>query len=202
MAYRVIFLIYAALGMVKLGLTFALTSAVEAEQMAKPQYQQVAALELEQGLLSDTDDEDEPQELAQPTPPAKRSFSAPQWHLLLLSRLWSLLPHISPSSRQMLWRLLLLFALDAFGGGMASSSWLTYFFTAVHSLQPATLGTLFLVTISLPPSLTFSRCRLRAAWVHSRRWCSRTSHRLYSSLWSPSRLRRLGAPGPPCPSWR
>ncbi|KXJ89954.1 major facilitator superfamily transporter [Microdochium bolleyi] len=120
-AYRAVWLLYAFLGVIKCILNLMLSSDVEAEQhVARP------SPETERLL---------PDEEAQETPPPT-----------MLQRAKGLVPHISPESRGILWRLLLLFSIDSFASGMASPSWLTYFFTTVHSLQPGSLGTLFLVT--------------------------------------------------------
>ena len=133
-AYRVVFLVYAALGAIKLLLTVNLTADVETRR-AKGIGQEVATEE--DGLL--------PNHGAAgggPHPPAgpKRPNTTP------FDRVRSLFPMISPLSLLILYRLVLLFALDSFASGMASPSWLTYFFTTIHSLSPSTLGTLFLVT--------------------------------------------------------
>lgn len=62
-----------------------------------------------------------------------------------------------------LFRLIFLFALDSFASGLASPSWLTYFFTTFHNVEPASLGTLFfttnvLATLSNFAALPLARC--------------------------------------------
>ncbi|EXJ71036.1 uncharacterized protein A1O5_06029 [Cladophialophora psammophila CBS 110553] len=144
-AYRVVFGVYALLGLVKLILTLMLSESVELER-PKQVYQEVP-IELEdEGLLSDSSDEEtlEPRSSKQTT--ARTSVPPSPPTPPLLSRLRSLLPYISPTSRMILVRLLFLFFLDSFASGLASPSWLTYFFTTVHSLESSALGTLFLVT--------------------------------------------------------
>ena len=128
-AYRVIFFMYAGIGITKLCLTLALSPAVEAAYSVRPA---AASAAESQPLLGDATN-------ASPanTPNAKTSR---------LGCLRSLVPHISPESRGILYGLILLFALDSFASGMASPSWITYFFITVHTLAPAILGTLFLVT--------------------------------------------------------
>jgi len=130
-AYKAVFLLYAALGIVKLVLIFSLGPEVELERVGA-QCQQVST---EQDSLVAASDEDEGQVCS------VNGSKEP-----LLERLRSLLPHITPTSRSILYRLLVLFILDSFASGIASPSWLTYFFTTVHSLSPSTLGTLFFVT--------------------------------------------------------
>lgn len=138
-AYRIIFAIYAFLGVVKFALSLLLSERCE-PQVEKQEYQQVTELddvEIESLLSSEDDDETgrshtKPRiKLPSPSRPPKKS---------------STLPAISPASRTILLRLCLLFAFDSLGGGMASASWITYFFTTKFSLPEGTLGTLFFVT--------------------------------------------------------
>ncbi|KAF4978266.1 hypothetical protein FZEAL_5323 [Fusarium zealandicum] len=135
-AYRAVFLVYAALGVVKLCLIFLLTESVE-PQHPGPGYHEVniEMQDEDEGLLSDASDAD-----AENQPPVAKSKPT------FWQRARALFPYISPLSRSILYRLLLLFGLDSFASGMASPSWLTYFFTTIHSLKPGFLGTLFLVT--------------------------------------------------------
>ena len=146
MAYRVVFALYALLGLVKLVLALMLSGAVELE-ISERQYQEIA-MELEdESLLSETSDNDEPGTSAikpdrgpqayPPPPPCEQNMA---------SRVTALLPVISPSSRGILIKLIFLFTIDSFASGLASPSWLTYFFTTVHLLPSQALGTLFLVT--------------------------------------------------------
>lgn len=133
-AYRAVFLTYAALGMVKLCLVFFLTDNIEPEP---PQADHQAVSHPTNGeeerLLSSESSVGE-QDLTSHKKPT------------LWERIRTLFPYITPVSRSILYRLLLLFCLDSFASGLASPSWLTYFFTSVHSLRPGLLGTLFLVT--------------------------------------------------------
>ncbi|KAL1891493.1 hypothetical protein Sste5346_007584 [Sporothrix stenoceras] len=132
-AYRIIFFMYAAIGVVKFLLTLGLTSTVEASPARSAPTPSAEPNETT-GLLGG---EDATGETADPTPAKKPSF---------IHRIRDLFPHISHESRGILFRLILLFALDSFASGMAAPSWITYFFITVHSLAPAILGTLFLVT--------------------------------------------------------
>ncbi|RYE53807.1 MAG: hypothetical protein EOP48_13605, partial [Sphingobacteriales bacterium] len=50
----------------------------------------------------------------------------------IAGKIYSLLPQISSQSLWILLQLILLFSLDSFASGMASPSWLTYFFTTYH----------------------------------------------------------------------
>lgn len=148
-SYRAVFVLYATTGVIKLVLTILLSTGVELEQQ-DTQYHQVDVEMEAEGLLSDSSDgEDE----ARSAP--KKPNGSPTSEILqdnvppkptVYHRVRSLFPQISPVSRSILVRLILLFAIDSFASGLASPSWLTYFFTTVHHLQPSSLGTLFLIT--------------------------------------------------------
>ncbi|ETS84785.1 hypothetical protein PFICI_02810 [Pestalotiopsis fici W106-1] len=145
-AYRIIFYEYAVAGGIKLFSTMLLSKRVEVEPVKVPEPE--SELELEQGLLSGEDDSDNDDESNSANRPEVRpNARVPQKQRTSLSgRLRSLLPSISPASRAILFRLVFLFFMDSFASGMATSSWITYFFTTVHSLRPATLGVLFMIT--------------------------------------------------------
>ncbi|TEA12485.1 putative membrane protein [Colletotrichum sidae] len=136
-AYRVVFVLYAGLGIVKLMLIMGLTSAVEVVAPNNDGAEARVSDERQSLLASNTNDDSD----HGPSPDRPSSSRT-----TVLQRMRTLVPYISPLSRSILFRLLLLFCIDSFASGMASPSWLTYFFTTVHSLQPGSLGTLFLVT--------------------------------------------------------
>ncbi|KAK7178183.1 major facilitator superfamily transporter [Paraphaeosphaeria sporulosa] len=147
-AYRIIFVLYAALGIIKLVLVLALSPHVELHDQ-NPEYQAVIELEDEE-LLSATSSprhltEERPQSVSQPVLTVRRADPKSPKDIIV-GRLRALLPKITRKSLVILFRLILLFALDSFASGMASPSWLTYFFTTVHDVEPATLGTLFFTT--------------------------------------------------------
>ncbi|KAI4180561.1 MAG: hypothetical protein L6R41_007167 [Letrouitia leprolyta] len=137
-AYRVIFGIYAFLGIVKFILSFVLSGKCEPEP-EKQEYQQVTELDhVEIESLLSSDDEDETTD-AHPEIKRKQLDPAPK-------RKRSIWPSISPASRSILLKLCILFAFDSLGGGLVPASWITYFFTTKFSLQEGTLGTLFFIT--------------------------------------------------------
>ncbi|KAK5661347.1 hypothetical protein OQA88_11243 [Cercophora sp. LCS_1] len=150
-AYKAVFVTYAVLGMVKFLLVNLLSPAVEIDSL-QTRYQQVPLGLQDQGRISDdSGDEEQPprrsgsfSNRSSGSDAGRAARSPPK--ATALRRFRSLLPHISAQSQSILWRLLLLFSLDSFASGIASPSWLTYFFTTVHSLEPSALGTLFLVT--------------------------------------------------------
>lgn len=147
-AYRIIFLLYAALGTVKLFLVLALSPSVELPR-PEVEYQEVIELDGEE-LLSPSHSSRSSEEATHRAPlrpkmmgPGKSPLS---WSESIAERIYSLLPQISSQSLLILLRLILLFSLDSFASGMASPSWLTYFFTTYHSVDPGALGTLFFTT--------------------------------------------------------
>lgn len=140
-AHRFIFGIYAFLGVVKLILAFMLSDKCEPEP-PKQEYQKVTELndiEIE-SLLSSSEDNDES---AQPHPaPPPNTIPLPPTP----KKKHPILPSISPTSRTVLLKLSILFSFDSFASGIATASWITYFFTTKFSLPEGTLGTLFFTT--------------------------------------------------------
>ncbi|KAH6629753.1 major facilitator superfamily MFS1 [Boeremia exigua] len=146
--YRVIFILYAALGIVKLLLVLTLSSEVELQVQ---EYEYVEVLELDAEDLQSP--ASSPRNSVEDRPPSSAHLNDAQQQQVSKSsrrdmsdRLRTLLPQISRQSLLILSRLIVLFALDSFASGMASPSWLTYFFTTFHNVEPATLGTLFFTT--------------------------------------------------------
>jgi Na+/melibiose symporter-like transporter len=147
-AYRIIFVLYAVLGCVKLVLTLLLTRKVELER-PDVAYQEVLELEEEDLLSESSSSSRNSMEVDSPQDTKPRTIRSPQPSLekpSILSRLRGLLPQISSRSLSILFRLIFLFALDSFASGLASPSWLTYFFTTYHHIAPGSLGTLFFTT--------------------------------------------------------
>ena len=134
-AYRVIFGIYAGLGMIKLLLAFMLSDKCEPEQ-PKQEYQEVHQMDdvqSEDGLSDDegTREEDARSKARAPIPELKRK---------------SIWPAISPASRSILVKLCLLFAVDSLASGLVPLSWITYFFNRKFGIPEGRLGTLFFAT--------------------------------------------------------
>ena len=172
-AYRIIFGIYAGLGVVKLILSLLLSEACEAEP-PKAKYHEVVEMDEQDddngrreaaGLLSDSEDEERseeesskgkeeaPLEMGQQTSRSARtaSSSAPKTPGIhnpspKKSVLRSLLPSISTASRKTLFKLCLLFAVDSLASGLVPMSWITYFFKQRYGIGQGSLGTLFFVT--------------------------------------------------------
>ncbi|KAJ6111561.1 hypothetical protein N7523_007622 [Penicillium sp. IBT 18751x] len=117
---RIMFVVYAAVGVMKLLFTLALSRKVEyVEEEPVPQNDETRP------LLGDSATVDE-------IPKKKGLFAS------IEKGLWSLVI-----------RLFILFGLDAFASGLASMSWMTYFFHRKFSLPEGELGTIFFVTSSI-----------------------------------------------------
>ncbi|KAJ9607481.1 hypothetical protein H2200_007559 [Cladophialophora chaetospira] len=120
-AYRIIFFIYAVVGIVKLCLALMLSSACELDPKPKPADTTETAPLLGNGQAQSKDDD-----------PKKRR--------------WRLLPEISKESQLVLVQLCILFAFDNLASGLAPLSWVTYFFKRKFGLSEGTLGTIFSIT--------------------------------------------------------
>lgn len=139
-AHRFIFGIYAFLGIVKLILAMMLSDNCEPEP-PKQEYQKVIELneiEIESLLSSSEDDESAP---SHPAPPPDSKPLPP-----IPKKKHSILPSISSKSRTILLKLSILFSFDSFASGIATASWITYFFTTKFSLPEGTLGNIFFTT--------------------------------------------------------
>ncbi|KAJ5774684.1 hypothetical protein N7457_009580 [Penicillium paradoxum] len=115
-ACRVIFFVYAGVGIVKLIFTLGLSSKVEV-QKEEPQEQSSET----RPLLAQSAEDDAPKK--------KGLFPS------IEKDLWSLVI-----------RLFILFGLDSFASGLASLSWMTYFFKGKFDLPEGQLGTIFFTT--------------------------------------------------------
>ena len=138
-AYRVIFALYAFLGIIKLVLSLMLSEKCEVEppqQKYEPVGHELDSVEAE-GLLSDDDDTPES------SPTFKKVIEPPLPQPKSKSTIW---PAISPASRSILIKLCLLFAIDSLASGLVPASWITYFFNRKFSVSEGALGTLFFTT--------------------------------------------------------
>ena len=160
-AYRVIFGLYAFLGILKLGLSLMLSEKCEPEpeQQERHDAVELGAVEAE-GLLSDDDEADEapkPKPKPAPAPAAQQKKKKSIW------------PQISSSSRAILVKLCLLFAVDSMASGLVPASWVTYFFTRKFALPEGKLGTLFFVTniISAASNLVASSIAKRIGLIRA-----------------------------------
>ncbi|KAI9872790.1 MAG: hypothetical protein M1830_001189, partial [Pleopsidium flavum] len=134
-SYRIIFGIYALLGILKLVLALMLSEKCEVEQEKQERHEAVEMGDVEaEGLLSDDEGEEPPKQKPEPAPKAKAKAKKSIW------------PKIGPESRSILFKLCLLFAVDSMASGLVPASWITYFFNRKFALAEGKLGTLFFVT--------------------------------------------------------
>jgi MFS family permease len=119
-SYRIVFLAYAMIGVVKFFLACALSKKCEAEETKAPQR------DAEATPLLANENEDEGERASK-----KR---------------WALFPKISKESRAIFLSLALLFALDAFSSGLAPLSWVISFFKRKFDLEEGFLGSVFFTT--------------------------------------------------------
>lgn len=145
-SYRTPFLIYTVMGGIKLALNMLLSTSVEREDYATVK-QEEEDLELAEDLLSDTSSVDGQSDSGHHERPSSiRPTQQPTAKRTTLDKIKDMLPQVSRDSLNVLSRLIFLFFLDSFASGMASPSWLTYFFTSYHGISTAALGTLFFTT--------------------------------------------------------
>ncbi|KAL6871322.1 major facilitator superfamily domain-containing protein [Trichoderma novae-zelandiae] len=133
-AYRLIFFGYAALGLVKLSLALLLSNAVEADDRATQRAIKST------GEASNTETSPLLGNGPHDNPHANKGQQKSH------SRVASLLPNISQEGYAIMTSLCVFFALDAFASGLASMSWVTYFFRWRYSIAEGRLGSIFFVT--------------------------------------------------------
>jgi Na+/melibiose symporter-like transporter len=134
-AYRIIFFIYAVVGIIKLCLALTLSKACELEPKPRPKPSDVA---------SSSGDSNVP---ATETAPLLGNGNAPGKDGEQPKKpRWRLLPDISKESQVTLVQLCVLFAFDNFASGLAPLSWVTYFFKRKFGISEGQLGTIFSIT--------------------------------------------------------
>ncbi|KAK4098425.1 MFS general substrate transporter [Parathielavia hyrcaniae] len=127
-AYRAVFLAYAVLGLVKLGLALALSANVEADEAPSFETNNSGGGPTDTMPLLNPDLKSRPE-----------TGNRPRW--------WAaLFPQVSPESKGITVALCLLFALDSFASGLAPLSWLTYCFRSRFDLDEGRLGSVFFTT--------------------------------------------------------
>ncbi|SPO00367.1 related to Staphylococcus multidrug resistance protein [Cephalotrichum gorgonifer] len=125
--YRLVFYGYAAAGILKTILVFMLSDAVELEPRPRNDTPAPSAANGD--------------ETAPLIPGDRSQEESTRKHP---KRTW--LPNISKQSVSVASTLCLLFALDSFASGIASMSWITYFFKSRYNIKEGKLGSLFFVT--------------------------------------------------------
>lgn len=133
-SYRLVFWVYALLGLVKLALSLILSPDCEVKRSTPKE----GNTDQQEPLLTESGDVDgseniQPSE-SLPTPKPRRNW------------LTTLLPEMSTHTASLLVKLCLLFGIDSLASGAASTSWLVLFFHDKFGLQEGTLGSLFFFT--------------------------------------------------------
>ncbi|KAL6893345.1 major facilitator superfamily domain-containing protein [Trichoderma evansii] len=134
-AYRLVFLGYAAVGLVKLTLTLLLSTAVEADGKASTSKKTAISNEIGRTETSPLLDSANANGSLQTTEEQKSR-----------GRFSSLLPDISREGYTMMTSLCIFFAIDSLASGIISMSWVTYFFRWRYSIKEGELGSIFFVT--------------------------------------------------------
>ncbi|KAL4955480.1 major facilitator superfamily domain-containing protein [Aspergillus filifer] len=128
---RMVFFVYAGIGGVKFLLSVLMSERVEAEKKGKNAQKQSGNDGERQPLLGDRDSA-QAENASQPKPEPERK---------------SILSFIGDRDVvALVIRLFVLFGLDSFASGLASLSWIAYFFTRKFSLPEGQLGSIFFTT--------------------------------------------------------
>ncbi|KAL7790788.1 major facilitator superfamily domain-containing protein [Trichoderma ceciliae] len=127
-AYRLIFFGYAVVGLVKLALALLLSSAVEADGKVATAASEAGSTEIAP-LLGNGNEHSQANKQQRGR-----------------GRLAALLPNISKEGYAITTSLCIFFVLDAFASGLASMSWVTYFFRWRYGIEEGKLGSIFFVT--------------------------------------------------------
>ncbi|KAL2863118.1 putative MFS transporter [Aspergillus lucknowensis] len=128
-ACRAIFFVYAVVGGIKFLLSVTMSQEVEVEVVASKQAKQ---------KQQDGEENNETQPLLGERPAAQQPEKKPIFSFLGDGKLVSLVI-----------RLFILFGLDSFASGLASLSWMTYFFKRKFSLPEGQLGSIFFTTSTI-----------------------------------------------------
>lgn len=141
--YRLVFGIYAGLGVAKVVATLSLSPACEAQPSVTSEVEERGTQSEMAGLTSDDGLEEQRA--------ADQRLRPKAGHISLvfqgLQKQWRMLfPDLSAASRSIVIRLCLLFAVDSFASGLVTLSWLSYFFNSRFSISAGALGTLFFTT--------------------------------------------------------
>ncbi|KAF2084348.1 MFS general substrate transporter [Saccharata proteae CBS 121410] len=132
-AYRIVFWLYAGIGVMKALLTWTLSVRCEVEdRKQEPQQREEEEREQYEGLLHEDDDETEDQ--TKPPPPPSKPKSKNAFAQLSWQTRWTLL------------KLCALFAIDSLASGMVPYSLINFFMDRKFHLPKSTLGTIVSVT--------------------------------------------------------
>lgn len=152
-SYRLVFWMYAGLGLVKMMLCFLLTERCEPREVPRPGSRP-------NGSSLPVEDETRPllvDETQQGVPASGNVKKGERGSELLMTRL---LPKMSKESASVVWKLCCLFAIDSLASGLTPASWMTWFFEQKFHLSEGALGTLFFVTSILSATSMFAAAPL------------------------------------------
>ena len=143
-AYRAIFWVYTAVGLLQALFTLLLSQACEHQQFSKPAHQDAET----EPLLSAADGDTHPTASSNGVTPAAEGSKKRK------KRTWSLnmFSSISPKSRAILFKLCSLFFLDSLGSGMVPFSLINYYLDRKFHLPKGKLGGIMSATWYVWPS--------------------------------------------------
>ena len=144
-AYRSVFWLYSALGLVKFTFAACLSPKVELNSSKGKGKDKAATPPSRDPQAGDANDETRPllEATASPHPPPAPSTQDTIQEDSPPKKQLGILPRISAESRRHLAKLIPLFALDSFASGLVPISWLSPFFYEKYLLSHSALGTLF-----------------------------------------------------------
>ncbi|KAA8641706.1 uncharacterized protein ATNIH1004_011842 [Aspergillus tanneri] len=124
-AYRCVFWIYAAMGLVKLALSVILSRECESH--------------LTQNKIADSENEVHDQSDRETEPLLRPSDNS----LIHAEEPPTLIPSMNASTRNFVWKLCFVLILDSIGSGLSNNSWMAYYFNQNFQVEPGILGSIF-----------------------------------------------------------
>lgn len=144
-AYRAVFWVYTAVGLVQALFTLLLSQECEHQQLSKPAHQDAET----EPLLPAADDDTHPaascDDVSRAAETSKKEKKKPST--------WNLFSSISPKSRAILFKLCSLFFLDSLGSGMVPFSLINYYLDRKFHLPKGKLGGIMSATWYASPPL-------------------------------------------------
>ena len=139
-AYRAVFWVYTAVGLVQALFTLLLSQECEHQQLSKTAHQDAET----EPLLSAADDDTHAAASGDGAAETSKKEKKKTWT-------WNLFSSISPKSRAILFKLCSLFFLDSLGSGMVPFSLINYYLDGKFHLPKGKLGGIMSATWSVPP---------------------------------------------------
>lgn len=145
-SYRGIFWMYSGLGVVKLVFAACLSQRIEVDAKKDKGKQRAVTSAIDANRAADDERRPLLNSAETPTDPNPHLSNGSAATSSDKSTKISLIPRVSSESRQHLFKLIPLFALDSFASGLVPLSWLSPFFQEKYHLSHSALGTLFFST--------------------------------------------------------